>query len=160
MKKTIILTLSILVAVALIQSVSAFELYESHRDNLAYHYDTYSGYGDACISFNRYGCTHNYPDYRYKHLGNYNPDWDSNDDERAAKKAIVRWTDKSYNKRYFVSDGKTSAQAFGGDSEPEVSSTSFRNREAYNVWTDGRDRADYYYRTGVDEDLGYVNWRY
>lgn len=162
MKHTLLFLLGIALILSLASSASAYDyyFYGSHGPHASYHYDHYVNKGDACVSFNQYGCSHGYPDYRYHHVGSYNPFDDTNDDEARAKRAIVRWTDASWNRRYFVTDGQTSAQAFGGDTEAAASDSNFRYREAYNVWTDGRNRDDYYYRTGIDEDLGYVNWRY
>lgn len=168
MKKVILLFAGLMIAAIFVQSVAAasytyngFYYADSHRPHVSYHYDGYVNKGDACISFNRHGCSHGYPRYRYNHIGSFNPfDHDSDDDKRAAKRAIVRWTDQTFNERYSLTAGRSSADAFGGDSEDAVSGSNFRYRNAYNPRTDGQDRNDYYYRTGIDEDLGYVNWRY
>ena len=154
MKK--ILTLGILgliLVLALVQAASAYSYYtySHYQPRFRYNYDSYSGYGYVCLSIDKYDCYSGRSGYPYRNSG-----------DEITKRQAIRFVDKSFNKRYYVTAGMSSSQAFGGTDQKAQSKTNFRYKTVYNPKTDYQvnEGNDYYYKPIYDDKLGYFNWRY
>lgn len=158
--KTIITAIFAAIFLALaVQSVSAYHnsyAHNPHGTRIVYGFD-----GDFNAQDYRYVDDY-YGRPMYKVYRN-NCDHNCWHDDEITREQAVRWTLRSYNKRYYETAGESSGKAFCKNCVYEEKNTpsNWRNKKAYNLLADGPGGTeDYYYEVKYDYKQDKFNWRF
>lgn len=152
MKKLLsILTISAIFLVFALQTVSAYHNGYAHVPQgrrYVFGFD-----GDAFYEDYRYVDYYGRPlfrVYRSRH-----------DDDEISKREAIRFLRKSYEKRYDVTAGKTSNEAFCQTCKPSSNPTNWGNKKAYDWKVENTgDDVNYYYQPRFDPQTKTYNWRF